>query len=319
MTCLCVLFAVSSLFLLPTASATSLSLRTEYQGSSFFDAWIFYSGTDTNTTGNVYFETRETAMSSELTYVSDGKAVIKVDNSTSGAGNSTYGRSSVKLYSEETVSQGSLVVLDATHVPYGCSVWPAFWLQGSNWPVDGEIDIFENVNLAQYNRYALHTTDGCKHPDNSSSTSIETGTLISTDCYNATNGNQGCVVEDPSTTSYGDDFYENGGGVFAMLWNDDGIKMWFFNRSSIPSDIEDSPDPDNWTTPTANWPNSSCDVSQFFGAQTITLDITLCGNYAGSASVYEETCSGTCTDLIQEPSNYDTAYFEINYVRVFSR
>lgn len=64
---------------------------------------------------------RDSAMSSQLTYVSDGKAIIRVDNTTSGAGNSTFGRPSVKLYSSETVSQGSLVVMDATHLP-GCAV-----------------------------------------------------------------------------------------------------------------------------------------------------------------------------------------------------
>lgn len=79
-----------------------------------------------NTTGNVYFETRETAMSSQLTYVTDGRAIIKVDNTTSGVGNSTFGRPSVKLYSDETVSQGSLVVMDATHMPYGVRLLVAF-------------------------------------------------------------------------------------------------------------------------------------------------------------------------------------------------
>ena len=210
-------------------------------------------------------------------------------------------------------------------------------MSGSNWPYDGEIDVFENVNLASYNRYTLHTTEGCTHPDNSSSTSIETGTLITADCNNATNSNEGCVVQDPSTKSYGSGFANYGGGAFAALWNADGIKTWFFDRSSIPDDIDDSPNPDNWTTPTAFWPTSSCDVGKYFGDQTLIFvcyllflhftdtyfslilqDITLCGNFAGEATVFAETCSGTCTDLIQDPKNYNNAYFEVSYVRVFT-
>lgn len=150
-------------------------------------------------------------------------------------------------------------------------VWPAFWMQGANWPVNGEIDVFENVNMETHNQYTLHTTNGCKHPGNSSSTSnSETGIVLSTDCFNATNGNEGCAVQDPSTQSYGADFTSSGGGAFAMLWNADGIRTWFFPRSQIPSDIAtNNPNPESWTTPTAFWPKSSCDVSKFFGDQTL--------------------------------------------------
>lgn len=144
-------------------------------------------------------------------------------------------------------------------------------MQGPNWPNGGEIDVFENVNMATNNRYTLHTTQGCTHPDNSSSvsTSGETGILIASDCFNGTNANEGCSVQDASTASYGAGFASGGGGAFAMLWNADGIRTWFFPRSQIPSDISTNPNPENWTTPTAFWPTSSCDVSKFFAEQTL--------------------------------------------------
>jgi len=31
-------------------------------------------------------------------------------------------------------------------MPHGCAVWPAFWLDGSNWPYNGEMDIVEGMN-----------------------------------------------------------------------------------------------------------------------------------------------------------------------------
>jgi hypothetical protein len=41
---------------------------------------------------------------------------------------------------------------------------------------------------------------------------------------------------------------------------------------------------------------------------------------AGAPAVFNQTCTGTCyqTWVIGPPSNYDNAYFEISYVRVFS-
>jgi hypothetical protein len=143
-------------------------------------------------------------------------------------------------------------------------------MQGVNWPDDGEIDIVEQVNLQTNNRYTLHTLNGCHHPDASASATIETGQVISTDCFNQTNGDEGCIVQDPSSSSFGAGFASSGGGVFAMLWDDTGIKIWFFNRSSIPTDLPTaSPNPSGWPTPTAFFPISACDTTKFFGPQTM--------------------------------------------------
>lgn len=73
-----------------------------------------------------------------------------------------YKRDSVKLLSDATYDIGSVWVLDALHVPYGCSVWPGFWSYGAGetWPGGGEIDTFEGVNNQGVNQMALHTEDG---------------------------------------------------------------------------------------------------------------------------------------------------------------
>ena len=48
----------------------------------------------------------------------------------------------------------------------------------------------------------------------------------------------------------------------------------------------------------------------------------LCGlDYAGAASVFYNTCSGVCYQdwVLGDPSHYDTAYFEVSYLRVYGQ
>jgi len=311
----------AAIFSLPLAAhAATYKIAQNHSGANFFDGWVFTEGIDATTVGNVLYQPQAAALQQQLAYVNNqGHAIIKVDNTTVGQGD-TYGRASVKINSTASFGKGSLVIMDAWHMPYGCSVWPAYWSQGSpadEWPRFGEIDIVENVNQATVNQMALHTTQGCTLAQGTQ----VTGKIVSHDCFNGTNGNQGCIVQGASDATYGAGFAAAGGGVYALEWSSEGngIRIWFFQRGSIPADVSgDSPNPSGWGTPTAAWPESGCNSSQFFGPQTLILDITLCGNFAGAPAIFQATCSGVCTDLIKTPSNYNNAYFDISYVRIFS-
>lgn len=58
-----------------------------------------------------------------------------------------------------------------------------------------------------------------------------------------------------------------------------GIKVFFFERGSIPSDIASgSPNPTGWGNPNAFWPATDCNPFQYFKQHTFIFDTTLwCG------------------------------------------
>lgn len=111
-----------------------------------------------------------------------------------------------------------MFILDANHIPFGCSVWPAFWTRGQNWPNGGEIDVIETVNLMQTYQMALHTLQGCSQPQDVS----QLGKALSTDCSAATNS-QGCAVMENQDDTVGEGFASAGGGVWAVQLDPTGI------------------------------------------------------------------------------------------------
>ncbi|KAK4055351.1 hypothetical protein OIO90_003189 [Microbotryomycetes sp. JL221] len=296
------------------------TLTQRWQGTSFFDGWQYYGKYDNLTNGDVNFVNQSDSAS--LTYVNDnGNAIIKVDDSSFVPYNEK--RSTVRITSDLQFGIGSLWVMDAVHVPYGCSVWPAFWSHAPVWPAGGEIDTFEGVNLFTRNQMALHTRSGCTV---ATSTTSQTGNLTYGNCDANVNSNSGCTVVDPNTNSYGAAFAQAGGGLWATELADTGISIWFFSRNDVPSDLDVAtnssavPNPSSWGTPTAFYPSSSCDIQEFFQPQQLTFTITLCGDWAGNAVVYNQTCQGVCyvDNVIGNGSNYQQAYFEVQHVSVYT-
>jgi hypothetical protein len=188
----------------------------------------------------------------------------------------------------------------------------------------GEIDIIEGVHDQTFNLYTLHTTPGCTLD----TSQTFTGTPRSTDCDTAVNFNSGCGIEDTDAHSYGSGLNDQGGGVFATLWDGDGIRictffphmndrayvqytadfsLGFFPHCAVPPDIvAETPDPSKWMKPKAFWAKSSC-PSSFFHSLTITFDITLCGDWAG-ATYNAAGYSGSCAERVADPANFGSEF-----------
>ena len=124
---------------------------------------------DNTTTGNVNY----TSGIGPNALISGGQAVLRVDNGTVVNNGTHTLRGSAKIRTREAYGMGSIFVLDAAHVPYGCSVWPAFYTVSDQslqqWPQGGrsrlglaaltdagEFDIYEQQNLGPFNQLSLH-------------------------------------------------------------------------------------------------------------------------------------------------------------------
>ncbi|KAM5531858.1 hypothetical protein V8D89_014488 [Ganoderma adspersum] len=302
----------SALFAATTPAFAAYNLIKEYQGTNFFSGWEFYGNYDNLTNGDVTYVDQANATASKLAYVNDaGNAIIKVDDTSVVQYN--YKRNSVRIETLDYFPIGTILLFDAVHVPFGCSVWPSFWTKGPNWPAGGEIDVLEAVNLMSSNQMAIHTSTGC--------------TVSGADCSQGS----GCTVTEKQSNSYGQAFATAGGGVWATQFDTTGINIWFWSRNDIPDSVKSATttiDPSSWGTPSAAYPSdTSCDIANFFTPQQLVLDITLCGDWAGVASIYQSTCgvsgqtanaSSCYVDNVINAGNYSSAYFEISYVKAFT-
>jgi len=305
-----------------TSTSSPWKVVQSYSGQNFFNGWSFYTDADP-TNGNVQYVDQSTASSNGLLEVnSQGHAVMRVETTPKVSNN----RMSVRVTTNQTFTQG-LVVMDSVHMPTGCATWPAFWTNGPNWPAGGEIDIVEGVNNYTNNQATIHTNPGCTVPSSLNMTGTSVG---GTNCAAAETNNQGCGVRSNQGNSFGSTFNSNSGGVYAMLWTNAGVSVYFFPRGSVPSDItRGAPQPQGWGEPMANWPASGCNPSTFFYDHSAIFDTTLCGDWAGTAwnstgvpgqstSCAQQTGYSTCEAFVQNSgASFSEAYWEVASVKIY--
>lgn len=289
------------------------TLTDFYTGQSFLDDWDFFSFDDP-THGNVNYQTRQNALKKKLAYVQDdGTTILAVDDfSTVPVGGK---RDSVRISSKKTYN-GGLFIADFFAMPHGCSVWPAYWSVGPNWPAAGEIDILEGVHDQPTNQYTLHTSEGCEIGSDFNERSALSN-IIHDKCASSGNDNRGCGFLDTDVQTYGKEFNLLAGGVYAHLWDSTGIRIWRFPRPSIPADIKaKKPDPSTWGTPAAFFPSTNCDIASHFFEHTLVLDTTICGDFAGPTYA-GSGCPGTCDQAVANNVNFKFAKWKLNYIAVY--
>ncbi|KAI9624353.1 hypothetical protein H4Q26_016923 [Puccinia striiformis f. sp. tritici PST-130] len=276
-------------------------------GKTFFDEWDFFSDPDP-THGLVNYQRSEAAWNKGLVILQPSSmdknftsAIMKVDNYTFLT--DRQNRNSVRLTSKKSFRYG-LVILDVMKMPFGCSTWPAFWTVGENWPHGGEIDIVEGVNMGTKNQMTLHTAPGCKVKKKMSKKA--SGKVLHTDCDSTGSG------------FIGQSFQRQRWRVFVMEWKKSGISVWRFNRTNIPKELAkgEKPRPSKWRIPPiSHWDQEDCNSlsnTKGFSKHKIVFDITLCGDWAGAADVFNVNgvCPGNCSAAVKDPSVFKDAYWK---------
>ncbi|KNZ74687.1 putative glycosidase C21B10.07 [Termitomyces sp. J132] len=305
-------FVAAALCFAETVLCATYSLSDSIVGSGFLSNFNFEAIADP-THGRVNYVDSATAASENLTFASSNTFILRADHTTV-LSSSGPGRNSVRIKSNKVYTE-HVAIFNVRHMPQGCGTWPAIWeTDGANWPNGGEIDIVEGINDQGPNTITLHTSPAFF---------LIHRTSLQLDCNTAVNGDAGCGVQAPTALSYGPTFNNNGGGWFAVERATTYIKVWFWarNDTSVPTDVENgasSVDSSNWGTPTAYFPNTNCDIASHFDANNIVINLTFCGDWAGS--VYASSgCPSTCVDYVNNnPSAFVNAYFDFASLLVYT-
>jgi hypothetical protein len=146
--------------------------------------------------------------------------------------------------------------------------------------------------------------------------------VVTPDCDNSSptqGANKGCSFADPSAPVGRDD-----GGVYAMEWTDDAIKLYAWTWDKVPDNLgSDAIDTALWGSPSVVVPNALCDIGRHFADHKLVINMDFCGPLAGDQNVWDQECKAatgvdTCNNYVaQHPKEFADVFFQIQDIRVF--
>ncbi|KAJ6543692.1 glycoside hydrolase family 16 protein [Mycena vulgaris] len=258
------------------------------------------------------------AILQSLTHASLNTFVLQADSKTVISDSSNTGRNSVRIQSKSAYMT-HVAVFDIVHMPEGCCsrnqvILSHRWENGPNWPNDGEVGIIVWCKQQGTNQVTLHTALGCTMP----ASRAQTGTSLQLNCDTNVNSNAGCGVILGQSQSYGPSFNANGGGWnikidcvrlqrYAIEPTNTFISVWFWPRNRGGRTVNTG----NWVRhPVANFPNTNCNLAQFFAANNIIINLTFCGDWAGQPDISAHYVDNT-------PTAFSYAYFQLNSINIY--
>ncbi|KAM0600685.1 hypothetical protein ACHAPN_000477 [Verticillium nonalfalfae] len=315
--------AESALLFSAAVQAKSYQLSDTYDSTNFLDKFsLFESDHSTGnyndvdpTSGYVSYKGRAEAEELGILKTVGDEFFLGVDAKTK-LDPTGIGRSSVRLESKAKYNKG-LYIADFTHFPKPtCGTWPAFWTVGQAWPSGGEIDIYEAWNLDAASRIVMHTDAkvGQCGIDGEGMTADMGKPNCAGDAPGQGSG-EGCAGLDPSAP-----YASDKGGVYALEWTDDSIKIWAFTHDNVPADLAENPNPETWGLP--RFASAACEVGKVFDDAQIIMNINFCGvaGHEGHWDQCAETTKQTsCQAYIAEnPEALKDSYFQVRSIKVYT-
>ena len=109
-----------------------------------------------------------------------------------------------------------------------------------------------------------------------------------------------------------------------MQWTSENIRVWFFPRDQLPSDIangDPNPNPGSWGLPRAHF-QGDCVIDEHFQSHKLIINNAFCGEYAGAPGVWNTgdpnySCADmsgypSCAAFVADnPTYFGSAYVEI--------
>ncbi|CRK24315.1 hypothetical protein BN1723_013258 [Verticillium longisporum] len=311
--------AKSALWFSAAVQAKSYQLSDTYDSTNFLDKFSLFETGNYNdvdlTSGYVSYQGRAEAEELGILKTVGDEFYLGVDAKTK-LDPTGIGRSSIRLESKAKYNKG-LYIADFTHFPKPtCGTWPAFWTVGQAWPSGGEIDIYEAWNLDAASRIVMHTDAkvGQCGIDGEGMTADMGKPNCAGDAPGQGSG-EGCAGLDPSAP-----YASDKGGVYALEWSDDSIKIWAFTHDNVPADLAENPNPETWGLP--RFASAACEVGKVFDDAQIIMNINFCGvaGHEGHWDQCAETTKQTsCQAYIAEnPEALKDSYFQVRSIKVYT-
>ncbi|KAM3480670.1 hypothetical protein MY8738_004819 [Beauveria namnaoensis] len=321
---------VAGLAVADRAASLSYTLSKTYDASNFLDEFEFQTSPidrDPYYSPFMNYQNKADALDKGLVSVQNGKIYLGVDSKNELP--DVEDRATVRVQSKNSFKQG-LVITRFSHLPEPvCGGSPFFGTRGTGQYPDIGINMYEGWDLYPVKKVGISSSGTEECVEDQYDRTPYSGYDCSLGIFSGRDHflHQFCQFEQIQNKIWG----SPEGGIQALEWTSDAIKLYNWPINAAPSNIESSnPDTSSWGTPSAQFTKPSCDTQETFSNQTLEFSPDFCGSetlwwedyadgkYGPTCRVItgEESCE---SHVAKKPQAFKNYYFEVENIRIFDQ